>query len=129
MSLLTSPTWLPNCKECTYSIATAGNYIGQPFYINSTKPSFRSSFKKMTFFVFLLFLGPCFEEDVILKPIATRGKEAALLVIQGPGIDPKQYIPLAQSIQDMEPGVSLWIGVPQYSANTPAAIDLKKGIT
>jgi hypothetical protein len=82
------------------------------------------------FMLTILLFGLCSGEDIVLKPTTSGQKEAALVVIQGPGVDPKQYVPLAKAIQDsIKPNVSLWVGIPQYNANTPSAVDMGKGVT
>lgn len=61
--------------------------------------------------------------DVILKPIKSTRAEAALVVVQGAGIEPELYVALAMEVQ-VASAPALWVGVPQYGSN----LDVAKGI-
>ena len=71
---------------------------------------------------------PAAADDVVLKPLNTTQSEVAMVFIQGAGIDPEQYVPLAQAIQTSSQ-YSLWVGIPKFSLDTPDPLEIAECIS
>lgn len=66
-------------------------------------------------------------DDVVLKPIKTGKEEVGMIFIQGAQIQPEQYIPLGNAIQNASQ-YSLWIGIPDFAFDIPEPIVISGGI-
>ena len=75
----------------------------------------------------LLITGLAAADDVILKPLKQGAEEVALIMVQGLLIQPDQYIPLAQSVQNAS-NYSLWVGIPQFDGDMVVPVDPSEGI-
>jgi hypothetical protein len=62
-------------------------------------------------------------EPLLLEPTSDRssasGPELALIVIQGEGIPPERYAPVAAAIQRHCSGQRLWVAIPRYLGDSP----------
>ncbi|MHC5613460.1 MAG: alpha/beta hydrolase family protein [Nostoc sp.] len=56
---------------------------------------------------------------IVLKPIHEGGTEVAIIFIQGEDISVEQYCPVAQSIQNAAPDLSIWVSIPKFIGNSP----------
>ena len=78
-------------------------------------------------FIALMLLGFALADDIILKPVKEGKQEVALVFIQGSQIKPDQYVPLVSKLQNVSE-FSLWVGIPEYTADLLVPIDLSGGI-
>ena len=78
-------------------------------------------------FAILLSIGLTNAEDVILKPLNQSGPEVALILIQGADIKPEQYVPLAQSVQNVSE-YALWVGIVECPLDLPAPLEVSVGV-
>ena len=58
---------------------------------------------------------------IVLKPIHPGRTEVAIIFIQGEEISVEQYYPVAQSIQNAAPDLSIWVSIPKFIGNSPIA--------
>ena len=61
--------------------------------------------------------------DVVLKPPNTTRPQLGMVFLQGADIAPEQYIPLARAIQNSS-NYSLWVGIPEFTFNTPESVEV-----
>lgn len=68
-------------------------------------------------------------DDVILRPVPSKGAEVCLIYIQGADIEPSAYIPLVEEIQKTaQKTMKMWVGIPQFLNNAANPAVLDKGI-
>ncbi|MFM7266093.1 MAG: hypothetical protein ACKOZW_11005, partial [Cyanobium sp.] len=56
---------------------------------------------------------------VVLAPSSPTGAPLALVVIQGEGIPPERYLPVAAAIQRHLPERRLWVAIPRFLGDSP----------
>ena len=56
---------------------------------------------------------------LLLKPTAVEGPALAVVMIQGEGIPPERYGPVASAIQRHIPEERLWVAIPRFIADSP----------
>lgn len=58
-------------------------------------------------------------QPLVLLPSATTGPELAVVFIQGEGIPPERYLPVAAAIQRHASDQRLWVAIPRFLGDSP----------
>ena len=56
---------------------------------------------------------------LLLQPVVAEGPALAVVVIQGEGIPPERYQPVAAAIQRHVPDQRLWVAIPRFLGDSP----------
>lgn len=58
-------------------------------------------------------------KPLVLTPTVTAESELALVFIQGEGIPPERYLPVAEAIQRHCPSRRVWVALPRFLGDSP----------
>lgn len=89
-------------------------------------PSLSSNFAMLLLCACVLFIVAA-ADDVVLQPIKHGSSQVAMVMVQGPGIKPEQYLSLSIAVQQASE-YSLWVGIPEFFADVPDPLVLTKAI-